>query len=427
MEKLNSKITKKAWAMILLLFLMIGISNVEKAMIGFASVPIMDELGLSPTEWGLIGSAFYWLFAVSAILGGSIADKFGTKHVITIMVILWAVVQFSTLFIYSLPILLLTRVILGVAEGPSYALAMTAASKWLPREKTGTGLSLVSIGAPVLLSISAPVCIYLITNFGWRSAFLAAGISTLIWLVFWAIFGKEKPVSLEDKQGNQVISNTAKESFLPTFLSKNFLIVILTGFTAYWSMSVFMSWVPNYFATVLKLGNAGLSLAVTAPALLTIASQLFFSMFSDRLYRKTGSMIKSRVFVMGPVIVTGGLFYLLGSLTSSSTLAVTFLSLGLTLGAVILVLGPTILVEIVQPQHLGKAQGIFVAVGSIGGMVGPYVTGIFIERASTMAAGFHYAFYVMALILGVCGVLVWMGIRSKKEKVELEAITNLNG
>lgn len=425
MEKLNSKITKKAWIMILMLFLMIGISNVEKAMIGYASVPIMNELGLSPTEWGLIGSAFYWLFAVSAILGGSMADRIGTKYVITIMVILWAAVQFSTMFIYSLPILLTTRIILGIAEGPSYALAMTAASKWLPKEKTGTGLSLVSIGAPVFLAISAPICIYLITHFGWRSEFLAAGIFTLIWLVFWVFFGKEKPNTVEDEQALQVLSYT-KVSFLPSLLSKNFLIVIICGFTAYWSMSVFMSWVPNYFATVLKLGNSGMSLAVALPGILIMASQLLFSLFSDRLYRKTGSMVRSRVFVMGPIVIIGGLSYFLGSLTMIPALAVTFLSLGLTMGAVILVLGPAIIVDIIHPQHHGKAQGIFVAAGSIGGMVGPYVTGVLIQGASNMAGGFHYAFSLMATILTVCGILVWTGIRTRKEKVNLEAVTNLD-
>lgn len=49
MERLSSKMSKKTWIIILLLFVMTGISNVEKAMLGYASVPIMDELGLTPT------------------------------------------------------------------------------------------------------------------------------------------------------------------------------------------------------------------------------------------------------------------------------------------------------------------------------------------------------------------------------------------
>ena len=151
-------------------------------------------------------------------------------------------------------------------------------------------------------------------------------------------------------------------------------------------------------------------------------------MLSDRLYRKTGSMVRARAFVMGPVVLMGGIAYFLGSLVTTPVLAVIFLSLGITLGSVTLVLGPAIIAEIIHPQHHGKAQGIFVAAGSIGGMIGPYVTGVLIEGASNMAGGFHYAFDLTAIILAICGILVWSGIRTRKEKVilELEQGTNLN-
>ena len=58
------------------------------------------------------------------------------------MVVLWSVVQFSTIFVSSFAFLLITRIILGAGEGPSYSLAMTAASKWLPKEKRGIGISI---------------------------------------------------------------------------------------------------------------------------------------------------------------------------------------------------------------------------------------------------------------------------------------------
>ena len=68
-----------------------------------------------------------------------LADQVGTRIVIAGMVVLWSVVQFSTIFVSSFAFLLITRIILGAGEGPSYSLAMTAASKWLPKEKRGIG------------------------------------------------------------------------------------------------------------------------------------------------------------------------------------------------------------------------------------------------------------------------------------------------
>ena len=61
----KSKLTKTAWVIIILLFLLTVISNADKAIIGFSSVPIIDELGLNAEQWGLVGSVFFLLYYFS--------------------------------------------------------------------------------------------------------------------------------------------------------------------------------------------------------------------------------------------------------------------------------------------------------------------------------------------------------------------------
>ena len=58
---------KGAWTIILLLFLFMVINFADKAVIGLAAVPIMQELKLTPKQFGLIGSIFFLLFSVSAM------------------------------------------------------------------------------------------------------------------------------------------------------------------------------------------------------------------------------------------------------------------------------------------------------------------------------------------------------------------------
>ena len=191
-EAKETKITKKAWIVIGLLFLLTVISNADKAIIGFASVSIIEELGLTPEQWGIVGSVFFLLYSLSAVLGGALADRVGTRIVIAGMVVLWSLVQFSTIFVSSFAFLLITRIILGAGEGPSYSLAMTAASKWLPKEKRGIGISIISIGGPLGVAISAPILMNLIINYGWRSAFIATGVVGIIWIAVWLWIVKEK-------------------------------------------------------------------------------------------------------------------------------------------------------------------------------------------------------------------------------------------
>ena len=123
------------------------------------------------------------------------------------MVVIWCAVQFSTLFVSSFTFLLITRIILGAGEGPSYSLAMTAASKWLPKEKRGLGLSIVSIGSPVGVAISAPILMNLMANYGWRSAFIATGVIGVIWIAVWLWIVKEKANSEEESSMQKKTSN----------------------------------------------------------------------------------------------------------------------------------------------------------------------------------------------------------------------------
>src|SRR3954466_10899518 len=194
-ETKGSKIAKKAWIVIALLFLLTVISNADKAIIGFASVSIIEELGLTSEQWGIVGSVFFLLYSLSAVLGGALADRVGTRVVIAGMVVVWSLVQFSTIFVSSFTFLLITRIILGAGEGPSYSLAMTAASKWLPKEKLGIGLTLVSVGGPLGVAISAPVLMHLIMSYGWRSAFISTGVVGFIWIIVWLWIAKEKTVT----------------------------------------------------------------------------------------------------------------------------------------------------------------------------------------------------------------------------------------
>ncbi|TWE05018.1 sugar phosphate permease [Neobacillus bataviensis] len=426
MGEKKSSVSKRAWVIIFLLFLLTVISNADKAIVGFASVPIMKELGLSPEQWGVVGSVFFLLYSLSAVLGGSLADKIGAKKVIAGMVAVWSIVQFSTIFVSSFSYLLVTRIILGAGEGPSYALAMTAASKYLPKEKLGIGLTMVSVGGPLGVAISAPVLMHLIMSYGWRSAFITTGVVGFLWILVWLWIAKEKAVTdtelAAEKDSSHIVSNESK--FTSALFSKNFIFVALCGFATYWSFTIGLNWLPNYLENVRHLNEGTLKIVVALPWIMITLSQIIFSTISDRLYHKTKSVVKGRIFVLGPVMLAGAVSYFFGAMVSSNILAIVLLSLGLTFGCITLVMGPAILVDLVSHKHQGKIQGWFMALTSLGGIVGPYVTGYFIEHSASPAAGFQHAFQLCGLILLVFGGLVWLAVRPKKS--ENSALLNAN-
>lgn len=426
----GSKITKTAWIIITLLFLLTVISNADKAIIGFASVPIMKELGLSPEQWGFVGSIFFFLYSISAVLVGALADKIGTKKVIAGMAAVWALVQLATVFVSSYSWLLVTRLILGAGEGPSYSLAMTAAAKALPKEKLGIGLTLVSIGGPLGVAISAPVLMHIILTYGWRAGFIVTGVIGVVWIVLWLWLSKEnkdaQAVSPNAQENSNVAILEPETKFTSVLFSKNFLLVALCGFATYWSFTIGLNWLPNYLQNVRKLSPETLKIVVALPWILITLSQLTFSSISDRLFAKTKSVVKGRVFVLGPVMLTGAICYFFGTMFSSNFVAIALLSLGLTFGCITLVLGPAILVELIPKKHNGKIQGWFMAITSLGGIVGPYATGYLIQHSGNPGIGFQHSFQATAVVLLVFGGLVWAAVRPKKAVTTTNALVAKN-
>ena len=66
----SSQTPKGAWTITFLLFLFMLVNFADKIVVGLAAVPIMTELKLEPKEFGLLGSSFFLLFSIAAIVVG---------------------------------------------------------------------------------------------------------------------------------------------------------------------------------------------------------------------------------------------------------------------------------------------------------------------------------------------------------------------
>ena len=66
---------KGAWKITFLLFLFMLVNFADKIVVDLAGVPIKDELQLSPEQFGFLGSSFFFLFSISAIVVGFIVNR----------------------------------------------------------------------------------------------------------------------------------------------------------------------------------------------------------------------------------------------------------------------------------------------------------------------------------------------------------------
>jgi MFS family permease len=80
---------KGAWGITGLLFSFMLINFADKTVVGLAAVPIMRDLDLTPRQFGFLGSSFSFLFAVSGILVGFVANRIATRWVLLVLAFSW--------------------------------------------------------------------------------------------------------------------------------------------------------------------------------------------------------------------------------------------------------------------------------------------------------------------------------------------------
>ena len=101
--------------------LMYFIAYIDRVNILVAGPLIKQEFGLSPTQLGIVFSAFAYPYAAMQIFGGWCADRFGPRLVLTVLSIVWALATILCGFAWGLTSLLMFRFVLGIGEGGAIA------------------------------------------------------------------------------------------------------------------------------------------------------------------------------------------------------------------------------------------------------------------------------------------------------------------
>jgi sugar phosphate permease len=84
------------WYILFLISLMYLITYMDRANISVTATAISSEFGLSKTEMVIIFSALAWAYAIGQVPGGWLADRFGPKKILLVIVSFWSVMTAAT-------------------------------------------------------------------------------------------------------------------------------------------------------------------------------------------------------------------------------------------------------------------------------------------------------------------------------------------
>ena len=153
-----------------------------------------NELGLTATQTGAILSAFFFSYALAQVPAGWLSDRFGARRMLPIYIVLWSLCTAMTGLATGFAMLIVARLIFGLAQAGCYPTAGSLIKRWTPLPVRGTASSIVSFGGRLGGAIAPILTAWLLKDYlSWRWVLVLYGSSGLIVaLLFWKTF-RETP------------------------------------------------------------------------------------------------------------------------------------------------------------------------------------------------------------------------------------------
>jgi sugar phosphate permease len=398
--------------MVFVLCLMYFIAYVDRVNISVAAPTMRRELGLTPTQLGLIFSAFAYPYAAMQIAGGWMSDRFGPRLVLAGLSLLWAAATILTGLSWSVASLVLFRIVVGVGEGGAFPAATRAMTCWLPVRERGFAQGITHSFARLGGAVTPPLVLAIATRHGWRASFIVLGAASLVWTAIWLASFRDTPdehpwVTEAELATIREGGESTKAARGPTpwrrIVSRMWL-VTLVDFCYGWSLWVFLTWLPSYLSDARGFALDQIALMTTLPLLGGVVGDTLGGVISDAIFRRTGRLRLARrtLLVVG---LGGALAFIVPAVATGSAvgavylLAAAFFFLELT-NAVLW----TLPIDIAG-MYAGTAGGIMNTGFGVAGMISPVVFGVLIQRTG------HYElpFYISAGLL-LAGALCALGI-----------------
>ncbi|KOS64136.1 MFS transporter [Lysinibacillus agricola] len=400
---------KRKSIIIILLFIGMVLSYIDKTSMNIAIIPIQKALDLNSFESGLVLSIFFFSYALMHPIGGWLTDKYGARNVLVFSILGFSLFTALTSLAWSFISLLLIRFLFGIAEGSVFPASMKSISDNFSENERGRASSFF-LSAQTAGGVIGSVAIgFLLVFFEWRWMFVSIGILGVF--IAWASWIYLK--SPEDNQINNKEQNKNKIPYKMVFKTDNFWNFFFTKFFSNivnWGM---ITWMPSY------LVSKGLDL-LSASVLMAIPYVASFIMFNvsglilDKYmagrekYLAIGGLLSSSVFLFlmfNATSVALGIVYL-----TFNAISISFIGTALY----------TMIIKYSGKELTGSVTGFVSFGGQIAGGISPMVIGFVL----TIFNGSYTAVFWFLIAAALAGAIAALTIRNKgkesKEDVLIE-------
>jgi MFS family permease len=371
------------------------INYVDRGNLATAGPLLQAELGLSATQFGALGSAFFVTYVLAMIPAGWLADRYGAKPILGIGVAIWSIATLLTGFVGGFASLLALRLMLGVGESAAFPCTSKLIATCVNREHIGLANGVNGFGYLFGPAIGTFVGGMLTAQLGWRPVFVIFGAVSVLWLLPWGrIVVAETPLKSRATENAPAMGDILAQRGLWG--------AAIGHFAGNYSFYFILAWLPTYLVKVRGFSIHEMAWVATAAYALNATAAIAAGWGIDRWIRTGRS---ATIAYKTPL----GLSHLV---SIACMVGVAMLP---TEGCIISLFVFELFMGFSSPSYFGIPQilagptaaarwvGVQNMCGNLAGIIAPVATGVLIDATGTYVSAF-----TLAGVVNLLGFVGWV-------------------
>jgi OPA family sugar phosphate sensor protein UhpC-like MFS transporter len=382
------------WRVMLAITLGYGLIYTCRLAIGMVKPSMIDAGIFTPAEFGVIGSALFYTYALGKLTNGFLADHANMRVFLTFGFVMTAICNIGMGFADTLLLATVLWGLNGWFQGfgaPGGVVAMTA---WFSNKERGRAYGLWSTAHSIGEGLTFFVIGAVVAYFGWRwgyfvPALIGFAAAAMMWLMV-----RDRPRTLglptiADWKNDHLAESEASKAKSTLKLQFSILaiptiwILALASLANYVTRYAINSWGPLYLQEARGFDEVASGTMLMISTLAGIAGSLLYGVISDKFFnarRPPANLLFSIIEIIGLGLIFFGP-------TDIVTLTIGMVLFGLGLTGLVASLGGLFAVDICPKRVAGAAMGVIGVFSYIGAAIQENISGVLIDQHSQVING----------------------------------------
>lgn len=266
------------------------IAYIQRSALGVPSKQIEADLGLDPSDMGLVWFGWYAAYAVFQLPSGWLAEKLGSKSALILSMLVWSIVTAFVGLAQGLFGLMILWTIMGGAQAGMFPCATRAIGAVFPRTQQAIASGFLAFSMALGAALAQFLTGRLLGPLSWQEILIAYSIPGLLWAAAYGFLVPRPDAPLEAKPSGEAVrtpwSRLVTNPHMVLLVSQQ---LMRAGATA-----LFFTWFPRYLQETKGVSVEESGNLAAWPLVAGMAGGLIGGVVSDGLFTLTGNQRLSR-------------------------------------------------------------------------------------------------------------------------------------